>query len=543
MVRRSEAWLRAAGFLTAVVLLAFVFFERPSSAQAGRSLAIAAAGAGLPAWMPRVDGMLRDGTLDLASAQDDTMIAGRRHERLAQYYRGVPVFGGQVARQMDGRAVVSLSGRLYEGMEFDVTPSLDSVAAARIAMRDAGDDSVVRGEPVLGVMPTADGGYVLAYRLEVRSALDIRIYYVNARSGAIAGSFSRLEAQGPSVGRGTGVLGDTKKVSASAIAGTFQAADGLRPAEAFILDFKGSATRLNAFLATGIPFTSDIAVDGDNVWTDGAVVDAHVYQGWVYDYYYKRFGRRGLDDRNLQVIGIVHPLARADYAAYTPETRNTFINNALYIGDGFMIYGDGDGRVFNFLAGALDVVGHELAHGVIDYSSQLEYQDESGALSEAFSDIMGTSLEFFQQPVGSGPQRADWMIAEDVTLVSPGYLRSLNNPSAVGDPDHYSLRRFIGTGEDNGGVHFNCTIADHAFYLAVAGGRNRVSGITVAGVGVANMEKIERIFYRAFVFFLGPHSRFSDARAATLQAAADLFGVNSNERAQVQQAWTAVGVN
>jgi bacillolysin len=543
MVRPTEARLRAGSVLAAVVLMAFAFLDTPAAAQAGRALAVAAAGADLPTWTTRVDGMLRSGALDVASVQDDTMLAGRRHERLTQEYEGVPVFGGQVARQMDGRAVISLSGRIYEGIALDVAPSLDAAEAAQIAMRDAGDDSAVRGEPALGVLPTAGGGYVLAYRMEVRTALDIRIYYIDAHTGAVARRYSRLEAEGAAIGRGTGVLGDAKKVSANAIASTFQAADAMRPTEAYTLDFKGSLTRLNTFLQTGIAFTSDIAVDSDNVWTDGAVVDAQAYQGWVYDYYYKRFGRRGLDDRNIEVIGIVHPLARADFARYTAETRNTFINNALYIGDGYMIYGDGDGRVFNYLAGGLDVVAHELSHGVTDYSSQLEYQDEPGALNEAFSDIMAASMEFFYQPVGSAPQRADWLIAEDVTLVSPGYLRSLNNPSAVGDPDHYSLRQFIGTDTDNGGVHFNSTIVSHAFYLAVAGGRNRVSGITVAGVGLANIERMEKIFYRAFVFFLGPHSRFSDARAATLQAAADLYGANSNERAQVQQAWTAVGVN
>ncbi len=543
MIRRIGAWLRALGFLIALVLMAFTFLDTASSAQAGRSLAIAAAGTNLPAWMSRVDGMLRDGTLDIGSVQDDTMVIGRLHERLNQQYQGLPVFGGQVVRQMDGRAVVSLSGRLYEGIALDVTPSLDAATAAQIAAGDAGSDPVVRGEPVLGVLTAPGGGYVLAYRIEVRNTLDIRIYYVNARTGTIERRHSRIQAEGSSIGRGTGVLGDAKKMSANAAAATFQAADGLRPAEAYTLDFAGSVARLNAFLQTGWVFTSDIAVDGDNVWTDGATVDAHAYQGWVYDYYFKRFGRRGLDDRNLQIIGIVHPLARADADRYDSETRGRFINNALYVGDGFMIYGDGDGRVFNYLAGSLDVVAHELSHGVIDYSSQLEYQDESGALSETFSDIMATAIEFFYEPVGSAPQRADWLIGEDVTLVSPGYLRSLNNPNAVGDPDHYSLRRFIGTDRDNGGVHTNCSIASHAFYLAVAGGRNRVSGMTVAGVGLANVEKIEKIFYRAFVFFLGPNSGFSDARAATLQAAADLYGAGSNERTQVQQAWTAVGVN
>jgi bacillolysin len=92
-------------------------------------------------------------------------------------------------------------------------------------------------------------------------------------------------------------------------------------------------------------------------------------------------------------------------------------------------------------------------------------------------------------------------------------------------------------------VHFNLTIATHAFYLAVAGGTNGVSRVNVAGVGQANIERMERIFYRAFTQLMGPSSRFSDARRATLQAASDLHGAGSNERAQVELAWTAVGVN
>jgi thermolysin len=119
----------------------------------------------------------------------------------------------------------------------------------------------------------------------------------------------------------------------------------------------------------------------------------------------------------------------------------------------------------------------------------------------------------------------------------------MNNPIAGFQPDHYSLLQFIGQDIDNGGVHVNSGIVNHAFYLAVAGGTNRVSRITVSGVGMNNISRMEQIFYRAFVFYLGPNARFSDARAATLQAATDLYGAGSNDRAQVAQAWTAVGVN
>ena len=230
-------------------------------------------------------------------------------------------------------------------------------------------------------------------------------------------------------------------------------------------------------------FNSDVATDSDNVWTDGPTVDAHVFQGWVYDYYFKRFGRHGMDDRDIEVDSIVHPLARSEANRQPPDVVGTYINNAFYCCEGLLVFGDGDGRLFNFLAGGFDVVAHEWTHGVTDFTSNLIYRDESGALNEAFSDIMAAAMEFYYYPAGTGRDQADWLIAEDVYLASPGYLRSLNNPSAKGHPDHYSLRRFIGTSTDDGGVHFNLTIATHAFYLAVAGGRNRVSGITVAGVG------------------------------------------------------------
>jgi thermolysin len=332
-------------------------------------------------------------------------------------------------------------------------------------------------------------------------------------------------------------------MSVNSTTSTFQAIDGLRPASAFTLDFRGAVSRLNNFLASGLLFNSDIATDSDNVWTDTPTVDAHNYQGWVYDYYFKRHGRHGLDDHNLEIDGIVHPLDRSQANRQPTDIVNTFINNAFFCCDGLMLYGDGDGRNYTYFAGALDVVGHEMSHGVTQYSANLTYQDEPGALNEAFSDIMGASIEYFYQPRGVGPNKADWLIAEDITLSFPGYIRSLNNPNAIGDPDHYSLRRFIGTDTDNGGVHFNMTIATNAFYLAVEGGRNRVSGITVTGVGLSNIERMEKIFYRGWVFLMTANSRFTDARQATLQAASDLYGSGSNERAQVAAAWNAVGVN
>jgi Zn-dependent metalloprotease len=507
----------------------------------GRSVALAASDDTLPAALDRVDAMLSGGQLDISSLRDDTMIPGRAFERLSQFHEGLPVFGGEIARQMDGRAIVSVTGRLYEALDVEVNASITADRANQLAVVAAGPGANVHGETTLGILPV-ENGYRLVYRMRVLSAWEIRDLYVDADTGAILLSINGIHTQ-KAVGQGNGIAGTLRKMSTNQTSTTFQAVDKLRPAEAFTLAFPGTVSRLNLFLNTLVLFNSDVATDSDNVWTDGPTVDAHVFQGWVYDYYFKRFNRNGMDGRDVEVDSIVHPLARSEANRQPPNVVGTYINNAFYCCEGLLVFGDGDGRVFTFLAGAFDVVAHEWTHGVTDFTSNLIYRDESGALNEAFSDIMAASMEFYYYPAGPDRDQSDWLIAEDVFLSSPGYLRSLSNPLAKGHPDHYSLRRFIGTTTDDGGVHFNLTIATHAFYLAVAGGRNRVSGINVPGIGFSNIERMERIFYRAFTQLMGPNSQFSDARRATLQAATDLYGGGSNERAQVELAWTAVGVN
>lgn len=530
------------GEVVATALLLGLLSIPPLQGQlADNSVSIAAVGPEAAAWDAQVNALVAEGRLARQSIQDDTLIDGRTHERLGQYHRGVPVFGGQIVRQREGRDTITVFGRLYEDISIEVEPGISGDAALAAAATAEGLEATSLEEPRLFVLPRDEGGYVLAYRVALRTAADLPVYFVNARDGSIEVRYSNLQTQA-AVGRGTGVFGDAKKVSAASMAGLFRAQDQLRPAQLFTIDFAGNADRFSQFLSTARYQQSDLAADSDNVWTDGAIVDAHVYQGWTYDYYFKRFGRRGLDDRNLSIVGIVHPLARADASRYPAPTRGAYINNAAYLGRGFMLYGDGDGVAFDYFAGGLDVVGHELTHGVTDFTSALIYRNESGALNEAFSDIMGAAIEFLYEPAGTGRQRADWVIGEDVTRVGPGYIRSLQNPRAGlnTDPDHYSVR-FTGTA-DNGGVHINSGIINHAFYLAVAGGTNRVSGIAVQGVGQANLERMERIFYRAFTLLLPPSALFRDARAATLQAATELYGAGSPDRAQLQRAWDAVGV-
>jgi thermolysin len=372
--------------------------------------------------------------------------------------------------------------------------------------------------------------------------------FVDAHSGAVLRSYSNLQRAG-AVGAGTGVFGESLKMSASSQSGTFVASDLLRPAELDTFDLHGNQAKAMNFLNGLVDLAaSDLASSSSNTWTDGADVDGHAYAGYTYDYYFKRFGRHGLDDRDLSETVIIHPASRSDFSTATSDVVDTFYLNAFYAGDGIVVYGEGlpPGLVLlplrqtvNYFSAGLDIVAHELSHGVTDFSSGLIYQDESGALNEAFSDVMGVSVKFFFQPAGTGLMQANYELGSDV--VRPGGIRSLDNPAVFGDPDHYSKR--VITTADNGGVHTNCTIVDHAFYLAIEGGTNRTSGLAVQGVGAANRVQIERVFYRGFTTMLPSSATFSMARAASIQAAADLYGTTSAAYRAVTQAWAAVGVN
>ena len=532
-----KTWCVALSLALAVTLTQL----EPSAQGTIRPSALTAtsiAGASLRDSDRAITALARSGELSRVAAFADVMAPGRRHERFQQTVNGVPVWASTVTRQSDDAGIpVSVFGEFYEGLDaIETEARLSPQEARRIVSEDVG----VELGPVpsrLFVLVTPSGAR-LVYAIKaatISPTLDVFQYFVDARSGAIVDKRSDLKHQ--SVGTGVGVIGDEKKISTTPQGGLFVAADELRPPSLDTFDFRSNMLAVLRYLNGLRPlFPSDYASDTDNQWTDSSAVDAHVHSGWTYDYLFKRFGRLGLDDRNLPIVNIVHPSTISD-----PITIN-----AGYAGDGRMLYGDGlpsgltyQGQTYAPLAGGLDVVAHELAHGVTDYTSQLIYQGESGALNESFSDMIGTSAEFFFQSPGTGRGQADYLVGEDV--VRPGGFRSLSAPGSFGDPDHYS--RFLRTSEDDGGVHTNSGIPNNAFYLAIEGGRNLTSGLTVTGVGGANREQIEKVFYRAFTSMLPATARFATARAATIQAARDLYGAGSAAERAVTQAWTAVGVN
>jgi Zn-dependent metalloprotease len=183
-----------------------------------------------------------------------------------------------------------------------------------------------------------------------------------------------------------------------------------------------------------------------------------------------------------------------------------------------MVYGDGDGVNYRAFSAALDVVAHELTHGVTDYEANLIYQDQSGALNESFSDVFGVIIE---DQNGNG----NWLMGEDCFIRGTAF-RSLSNPSAYGDPENMS--EYYYTTSDNGGVHTNSGIPNKAAYNVY----NNLGG---------DFTKLGAIYYRALTVYLSQSSNFAAARDALEQSALDLYGETG--KAAVSSAFNDVGIN
>lgn len=504
--------------------------------------------------------MERDDALRVADATDDLLLPGHRHERLQQYHLGLKVVGGSIVRQTANGVVTSMLGQVYGATADSATPGL-TAAAIRTRLTATGV-SLLADPSLVFLGLDNDGGIALVYEVHVRGAqgLDARTIYVDASTGAERLSLPLAKDQG-AVGEGLGVLNDRKKVATRLVGGTYYTEDMLRPPLLWTIDLRTNRRRLDDVADGGPVVQADLASDSDNVWTDPVAVDAHTYLGWTYDFVFKRIGFRGLDNRNAPMFAAINVYSPQQCVSGLPNDEfGAFCVNAFWVGPpfgpggrGLMVFGNGippnfaftgSGQTVGPLAGALDVVAHELTHGITDYTSGLEYRGESGALNEAFSDMMGVAVEAYFQPRGNGLLQADYLLGEDsfqaARTGAVSGIRSMQSPTAYGDPDHYSVR-YRGT-EDNGGVHINSGIPNHVFFLAIEGGTNRVSGSTVTGVGFANRDQIEKVFFRAFTTMLPVRATFSQARAATIQSARDLYPSNAAVERAVTDAWTAVGV-
>jgi Zn-dependent metalloprotease len=261
---------------------------------------------------------------------------------------------------------------------------------------------------------------------------------------------------------------------------------------------------------------------------DGPVADASVNEAFdgaeaTADFYSQVFARNSIDDQGMELVSSVH---------YGVRFENALWNGAQ------MIYGDGGGQLFveNSLTTAIDVIGHELTHGVTQFTAGLVYSKDTGALNESMSDVMGSLVKQYSKKQTAAD--ADWLIGEGLLVPKLGKaLRSMKEPGTawVGDNQpstmagHVNLPDDNDPRHDNGGVHINSGIPNHAFYLAAT------------AIGGFAWEKAGKIWYGALTKHLKPNSQFRDAANATVAVAEELFGAGA-ERDAVTKAWTDVGV-
>ena len=254
----------------------------------------------------------------------------------------------------------------------------------------------------------------------------------------------------------------------------------------------------------------------ENSGWDPIGVSAFANTRRVYDYYRDTHSRDSMDDMGMNLISIIH------FSSSEEADGAYWVNHMMVFGDGH--------RIFDPLANCLDVVAHEMTHGVIEHSAALRYQNQSGALNESFADIMAAMVD-----------TDDWTMGEDCTIAAPGYLRSLANPQSGRSPQPGKMSDYehLPNTErgDWGGVHTNSGIPNRAAWLVA-------EGLSEEGLGASiGREKTGKIFYRALTSgYLNPLSEFIDARYATEQAAEDLHGANSTEFRAVSKAWDVVEV-
>ncbi|GAB4505024.1 MAG: M4 family metallopeptidase [Anaerolineales bacterium] len=262
---------------------------------------------------------------------------------------------------------------------------------------------------------------------------------------------------------------------------------------------------------------------------DPAVNEAYDGSGATYDLFAGAFGRNSIDNRGMRLDSTVH---------YQQGYDNAFWNGEQ------MVYGDGDEdlpeeeRLFNRFTSALDVIGHELTHGVTQFEANLAYWEQSGALNESISDVFGSLVKQFQRRQSAAD--ADWIIGEGLFTanVHGAGIRSMKAPGTAyddpilgKDPQPAHMRDYVTTADDNGGVHINSGIPNHAFY------------VTAIEIGGFAWERAGRVWYKALTDKLSQRATFQQTADLTFEAAGELFGTGSLEQKAVKTGWAEVGIN
>lgn len=459
----------------------------------------------------------------------------RTHVRFNQVKNGIPLWGKEIILHFNARGDIDLfTGRYVPSPESLPTFSLDITSAREIAVQELSMKTPIEAlsplskqlldytgpvvEPILftdDVVTSVRSAYVVEIRPNL---IDRWRYFIDANTGEVIRSYNATCADGPAKAQATDLSNTTRTIDTYLFQNTHWMIDASRPMfnagqSKFPNETVGTITTLdarNTDLKDIFHFTSQ----NNATWSDKSSVSAHYHAALTYEYFRTTHNRNAIDGKGSTIISIVNVTQKGQ------SMGNAFWNGKI------MAYGNGD-QDFGPFAGSLDIGTHEMTHGVTENSAGLEYLFQSGALNESFSDIFGCMVD-----------RDDWKILDDVTRVSSqfptGAARDLSDPHNGGtqgspswQPKHMNEFLNLSQDQDNGGVHYNSGIPNHAAYLLS-------EQIT--------RDKAEKIFYCALTTKLTKQSKFIDFRLAIVRCAEEIYGANSPEVNASKSACDQVGI-
>ena len=494
-------------------------------------------------------------------------------EKFQLYYDGIKVqYVVYTLHSQEGK-MQSLSGDIFPINDVTTKPSLNAGTALTYAIKHTGAQKYMwedadyvkensykkpQGELVLVPIEQNDGSFklLLAYKFDIYAAqpLSREYVYVDALDGKVLLTDAIIKHANNFYGdissnhdHGSAENSDASQTKLALVNGN--AATRYAGSQVISTTLVGSSYALRDSSRGGGVFTYNLKkgtalkttdfTDADNNWTaaefnnaafDNAALDAHWGVSSTYDYFKNNHNRNSYNNAGAALKSYVH---------YSSAYENAYWSGSE------MVYGDG-ASTFAPLT-SLDVTAHELGHGVCEYSANLVYSRESGAINEGLSDIWGSVVEN-----AFAPTKQNFLIGEDITKVSPYYLRSMSNPKSGlnGQPDTY-----LGTywkaatssctpsqSNDQCGVHYNSGVLNHFFYILTQGktGTNdKGNSYSVTGIGFA---KSAKIIYRMETSYLSSNSTYANVLTYAIQSAKDLYGADSPEAIATQNALYAVGL-
>ncbi len=459
-------------------------------------------------FLKQIFGSENEISFQLYSTEADKI--GWTNYRYYQLYKNIRVEGAVYYVHVKDGKIISANGAYYSGISANVNPIISFSDAVITAKKDLnstrlGDEKNIEA-PYLVLFRDQQNKYRLCWKTDAWSLSPMKrfYYFVDAITGKIIGKNSRI-CDNDSHGTAVTVYNGVHAITTDSTSPT---------------NFRLAESGRN--ILTHAPGPADV-IDNDNYWNntsnlDNYATDAHWGIEMTHDFYLNSLGRLGQDGLGLPCDIQVH---------------DGLYVNAYWSGTG-ILFGDGDGTQYTPLT-SLEIVSHEYTHGVTQYTANLNYSGESGALNESFSDVFGNTMRFTYSP-----SVASWLVGDQIVIPNMGGtpFRDMSNPNAFQCADTYG-----GLYWNNGDiVHYDSGVQNYWYYLLVTGGSgtNDIgNAFSVSGIGLTDAIQIA---YRNLATYLTPNSTFADAATFASQSADDLFGSCSNQLIQTANAWYACGV-